>query len=182
MQNEGHQGSDVGVADGDDVWHLRLYVAGTSPKSMLALANLKNLCEEYLAGHYMIEIVDLVEHPLLARDDDILAVPTLVLLPPYELTLFVSGSSDVSASAVTNARQLCDIHLAGRYHLHVVDVDDDPAAYLSNRVLAGPILVRKRPLPARKLVGDLSDTQKVLVALQVPVANDAGPSRFLPTS
>ena len=182
MQSELDEGSDTGVTEGDDVWHLRLYVAGTSPKSMLALANLKNLCEEYLAGHYMIEIVDLVEHPLLARDDDILAVPTLVLLPPYELTLFVSGSSDVSASAVTNARQLCDIHLAGRYHLHVVDVDDDPAAYLSNRVLAGPILVRKRPLPARKLVGDLSDTQKVLVALQVPVANDAGPSRFLPTS
>ena len=66
-----------------EVWCLRLYIAGQSPKSLRALANLKSLCEEHLAGHYEIEIIDLVECPSLARSDDILAIPTLVRrLPP----------------------------------------------------------------------------------------------------
>jgi circadian clock protein KaiB len=59
-------------------WHMRLYVAGQSPKCLDAFANLKSLCEEHLAGHYAIEIIDLVEQPALAAADDILAVPTLV--------------------------------------------------------------------------------------------------------
>lgn len=67
-----HAGSGV------DVWHMRLYVAGASPKSLKAFANLRQLCEEHLAGRYEIEIVDLVERPLLARSDDIVAIPTLV--------------------------------------------------------------------------------------------------------
>jgi circadian clock protein KaiB len=67
----------------DEVWYLRLYVAGQSPKSLRAFANLKTLCEEHLAGHYELEIIDLVEQPALARSDDILAIPTLVRrLPP----------------------------------------------------------------------------------------------------
>jgi circadian clock protein KaiB len=75
-------GSDTAIA-GPEVWSLRLYVAGQSPKSLHAIANLKNLCEEHLAGRYEIEIIDLVEHPSLARGDDILAIPTLVRrLPP----------------------------------------------------------------------------------------------------
>jgi circadian clock protein KaiB len=60
------------------VWHMRLYVAGQSPKCLDAFANLKSLCDEHLEGHYEIEIVDLVEYPALAKGDDILAVPTLV--------------------------------------------------------------------------------------------------------
>ncbi len=64
-------------------WHLRLYVAGQSPKSLDAFANLKAICEEHLLGQYEIEIVDLIEHPTLAVTDDVLAVPTLVrCLPP----------------------------------------------------------------------------------------------------
>jgi circadian clock protein KaiB len=63
--------------------HLRLYVAGQSPKSLHAFANLRKLCDEHLAGHYEIEVIDLAEHPSLAQADDILAIPTLVLrLPP----------------------------------------------------------------------------------------------------
>jgi circadian clock protein KaiB len=62
---------------------LRLYVAGQTPKSLTALANLKRLCEQELAGRYEIEVVDLLEQPHLARRDEILAVPTLVRrLPP----------------------------------------------------------------------------------------------------
>ena len=91
----------------------------------------------------------------------------------YELTLFVSGASDLSARAIANARQLCEIHLDGRYHLSVVDVHDDPAAVLSTQVVAAPTLVKNRPLPVRKLVGDLSDTDKVLLALELPGAKDA---------
>lgn len=64
-------------------WKLRLYVAGQTPKSVTAFANLKKLCEEYLQGQYQIEIIDLLQHPELAKQDQILAIPTLVRkLPP----------------------------------------------------------------------------------------------------
>jgi circadian clock protein KaiB len=61
-----------------DVFLLRLYVAGQTPKSMTAFANLKNICEEHLAGRYKIEVVDLLKNPTLASGDQILAIPTLV--------------------------------------------------------------------------------------------------------
>ncbi len=65
------------------LWELRLYVAGQTPKSLLAFANLKKICEEHLAGRYRIEVVDLVENPPLAKGDQIFAIPTLVRkLPP----------------------------------------------------------------------------------------------------
>jgi circadian clock protein KaiB len=64
-------------------WYLRLYIAGRSPKSVLALANLRKLCDEFLAGRYEIEVIDLLEHPELAKADQIVAIPTLVRrLPP----------------------------------------------------------------------------------------------------
>ncbi len=90
--------------DEDEFWHLRLYVAGQSPRSLRAFANLKAMCEAHLAGRYEIEIIDLVEHPSLARSDDVLAIPTLV---------------------------------------------------------------RRLPAPLRKIIGDLSDTERVLVGLRV---------------
>jgi circadian clock protein KaiB len=58
----------VVAANADNVWHLRLYVAGQSPKSLHALVNLKSLCEKHLAGRYELEIIDLVENPSLASD------------------------------------------------------------------------------------------------------------------
>lgn len=85
-------------------WDLRLYVAGQTPKSIIALQNLKRLCEEHLAGRYRIEVVDLLKNPQLARGDQILAIPTLV---------------------------------------------------------------RKLPAPMRKIIGDLSQTEHVLVGLDV---------------
>jgi len=70
-------------AQDDSPWELRLYVAGQTPKSLTAFANLKKLCEEHLAGRYRIEIIDLMEHPQLAAGDQIVAIPTLVRqLPP----------------------------------------------------------------------------------------------------
>jgi circadian clock protein KaiB len=68
---------------GTDEWILRLYVAGQSARAMAALRNLEAICEEHLAGRYRIEVIDLLEHPQLARGDQIVAVPTLVRhLPP----------------------------------------------------------------------------------------------------
>jgi circadian clock protein KaiB len=90
--------------DQAETWHLRLYVAGQSPKSLLAFSNLQRLCETSLRGHYTIEVVDLVVHPELARADDILAIPTLV---------------------------------------------------------------RRLPSPFRKIIGDLADTERVLVGLEL---------------
>jgi circadian clock protein KaiB len=88
----------------------------------------------------------------------------------YELTLFVSGASALSARAIATARQLCDLNLGDGYHLAVVDVHGDPAALAGRSVVAVPTLVRNRPRPERKVVGDLSDTAKVLLALEIPVA------------
>ena len=93
---------DVGAAG--DYWHLRLYVAGQSPKSLRAYANLKAMCDKHLTGRYEIELVDLLDDPALARNDDILAIPTLV---------------------------------------------------------------RRLPAPLRKIIGDLSNTEKVLIGLHV---------------
>jgi circadian clock protein KaiB len=87
-----------------ETWYLRLYVAGESPKSLTAFANLKALCDEHLDHPYEIEIVDLLQNPRLARGDEIIAIPTLV---------------------------------------------------------------RRLPAPMRKIIGDLSDTDRVLVGLQL---------------
>jgi circadian clock protein KaiB len=66
-----------------EMWHLKLYVAGQTPKSLQAFANLKKICEEHLKGQYTIEVIDLLENPQLASGDQILAIPTLVRkLPP----------------------------------------------------------------------------------------------------
>lgn len=98
--------ASAGEADGGDRehWELRLYVAGQTPKSVRAFANLKRICEEYFPGRYRIEVIDLVEQPQLAAGDQILAIPTLV---------------------------------------------------------------RRLPPPMRKIIGDLSNTERVLVGLDV---------------
>jgi|GEM_PF-73190 len=75
-------------------WELRLYVAGQTPKSMQAFANLKEMCEAHLKGQYSIEIVDLVKNPELARGDQILAVPTLVRKLPPPLRKIIGDLSD----------------------------------------------------------------------------------------
>ena len=87
---------------------LRLYIAGQTPRSIAAFANLKRICEEHLAGRYRIEVIDLVQNPQLAAGDQILAVPTLV---------------------------------------------------------------RRLPEPVRKIIGDLSNTDRVLVGLDVRPAS-----------
>ncbi|MDX6665690.1 MAG: circadian clock protein KaiB, partial [Solirubrobacteraceae bacterium] len=77
-----------------EIWQLRLYVAGQSPKSLRAFANLKTLCEEHLDGIYDIEVIDLVEHPALARSDDIVAIPTLVRRVPPPVRKIIGDLSN----------------------------------------------------------------------------------------
>ncbi len=101
---------DAPVAGQPDTLELRLYVAGQTPKSLAAFANLRRICEQYTPGRYRIEVVDLLENPRLARGDQILAIPTLV---------------------------------------------------------------RKLPEPVRRIIGDLSNTEKVLVGLDLrPIPPD----------
>jgi len=76
-------------------WRLRLYVAGQTPKSITALANLKRLCETHLAGQYHIEVVDLVSQPHLARRDDIVVIPTLVRQLPPPIRKIIGDLSNV---------------------------------------------------------------------------------------
>ncbi len=73
---------------------LQLYVAGQTPKSMTAIHNLKNICEEYLRGRYQIEVIDLVENPALARSAQILAIPTLVRQLPVPIRRVIGDLSD----------------------------------------------------------------------------------------
>lgn len=76
-----------------EVWKLRLYVAGQTPKSIRAFANLKALCEGHLKGRYQIEVIDLMEHPQLARGDQIIAIPTLVRKLPQPVRKIIGDLS-----------------------------------------------------------------------------------------
>ena len=77
-----------------DIWELRLYVAGQTPKSMTAFANLKKLCEEHLEGKYIIEVIDLLKNPQLAKGDQIFAIPTLVRKLPQPLKRVIGDLSN----------------------------------------------------------------------------------------
>ncbi len=91
----------------------------------------------------------------------------------YDLTLYVSGASDLAARAIANARHLCELHCEGRYHLSVVDIHEDPSSLLTNNVLATPTLVKSQPAPVRRVVGDLSESAKVISTLDLPAARAA---------
>jgi circadian clock protein KaiB len=78
----------------EEVYDLRLYVAGQSPKSLAAFANLKELCESHLAGKYRIEVIDLIKKPQLAKDDQIIAIPTLVRRLPQPIRKVIGDLCD----------------------------------------------------------------------------------------
>jgi len=75
-------------------WQLRLYIAGQTPKSVAAFSNLKRICEEHLAGKFEIEVIDLIENPRLAKDDQIVAIPTLVRKLPEPIRKIIGDLSD----------------------------------------------------------------------------------------
>ncbi len=93
----------------------------------------------------------------------------------YVMTLYVTGASDRSARAITNARSLCERFLAGRHELVIVDLFDDLEAVRDTGVLAAPTLVLHDPPPTRQFVGDLSHPRHVMGALGIPFTPSTGP-------
>src|ERR1044072_3123206 len=85
----------------------------------------------------------------------------------YILRLYVTGSTGRSLKAVYNLRKICEEHLPDDYELEVIDIYKDPEAAREAQIVAAPTLVRRLPLPIRKVVGDLSNTQKILVGLDI---------------
>jgi circadian clock protein KaiB len=85
----------------------------------------------------------------------------------WQLTLYVAGPTARSAAALDNLKRLCETHLAGRYSIEVVDLLVNPKLAAGDQILAVPTLVRKFPEPLRKIIGDLSNEERVLVGLDV---------------
>lgn len=85
----------------------------------------------------------------------------------WQLRLYVAGATAKSVTALANLRRLCETHLAGRYEIEVVDLLVNPKLAAGDQILAVPTLVRKFPEPIRKIIGDLSNEERVLVGLDV---------------
>jgi circadian clock protein KaiB len=85
----------------------------------------------------------------------------------YELCLYVAGNTAKSSAALANLKRIASEHLAGEYSIKVVDLLQNPALARGDQILAIPTLVRRLPSPIRKIIGDLSDTERVLVGLDV---------------
>ena len=85
----------------------------------------------------------------------------------WQLRLYVAGATAKSMAALANLRRLCETHLAGRYEIEVVDLLVNPKLAAGDQILAVPTLVRKVPEPIRKIIGDLSNEERVLVGLDV---------------
>jgi circadian clock protein KaiB len=85
----------------------------------------------------------------------------------WDLRLYVAGQTPKSIAAFDNLKRICEEHLAGRYRIHVIDLMKDPKLARDDQILAIPTLVRKLPDPIRKIIGDLSNTERTLVGLQL---------------
>ena len=85
----------------------------------------------------------------------------------YVLRLFITGILPNSTRAVINIKAICEQYLKGRYQLEIIDIYQQPSLTLTENIIAVPVLIKKFPLPEERLIGDLSDTKKVLKALQV---------------
>jgi circadian clock protein KaiB len=85
----------------------------------------------------------------------------------WELRLYVAGQTPKSLAAFTNLKKICEDHLAGEYHIEVIDLLKNPQLASGDQILAIPTLVRKLPEPIRKIIGDLSNTERVLVGLDI---------------
>jgi len=91
---QGSEKRGIMETEANKKWNLRLYVAGQTPKSVTALANLKRICDEHMNGEYSVEVIDLMENPQLARRDQIVAIPTLVRELPSPLKRIIGDLSN----------------------------------------------------------------------------------------
>ena len=85
----------------------------------------------------------------------------------WQLRLYVAGQTPKSLAAFSNLKKICESHLSGRYSIEVIDLMEQPQLSKGDQILAIPTLVRKLPQPVRKILGDLSDTDRVLVGLDL---------------
>lgn len=85
----------------------------------------------------------------------------------WELKLYVAGKTPKSVTALKNLKKYCEVHLEGRYKIDVVDLLEKPQLAEGDQIFAVPTLVRKVPVPIRKIIGDLSNEEKVLVGLNI---------------
>ena len=85
----------------------------------------------------------------------------------YVLRLFITGATPNSLRALTNIKDICENYLKGRYTLEIVDVYQQVEVAQTEQLIALPLLIRKQPLPEKRLIGDMSDTQKVLKGLEI---------------
>ena len=95
----------------------------------------------------------------------------------YELRLYVAGQTTKSVAAFANLKRVCEEHLSGQYRIEVVDLLINPQLARGDQIVAIPTLVRKLPEPIRKIIGDLSNTERVLVGLQLRPSPDTGVDR-----
>lgn len=102
--------------------------------------------------------------------------PAEAILPPdgetWELRLYIAGQTTKSVAALANLKRYCEQHLAGRYTLDVIDLLQNPQLAEGDQILAIPTLVRKVPVPIRKIIGDLSNEERVLVGLDIRSRGD----------
>jgi circadian clock protein KaiB len=87
--------------------------------------------------------------------------------PAWKLRLYIAGPTSKSAAAFRNLAQICEEQLAGRYRIEIVDLVKNPQIARDGQIIALPAVVRKRPLPIRKIIGDLSNTARVLAGLDL---------------
>jgi len=85
----------------------------------------------------------------------------------YRLRLYVAGMTQRSARAVANIKEICEEHLKGRYALEVIDIYQQPVLAKGDQIIAVPTLIKRLPLPLRRLIGDLSDRERVLIGLDL---------------
>jgi len=90
------------------------------------------------------------------------------------LTLYVTGQTTRSARAIANLRRICDEELGGEYDMKVIDVLERPQLAEDEKILATPTLIKELPLPIRRIIGDLADTEKVLIGLDMVSAREVG--------
>jgi circadian clock protein KaiB len=94
MMEQSNLETESATAAGEDTFLLKLYVAGKTPRSVMAIQNLRKICEEHLEGRYQLEVIDLARNPKLARTDKILAIPTLVRNLPTPISRIIGDLSD----------------------------------------------------------------------------------------
>jgi circadian clock protein KaiB len=94
----------------------------------------------------------------------------------FILKLYITGASAMSSRALDNIRRFCEEHLQGRYELEVIDIYQHPELLQKDEVIAAPTLIKKLPPPLRKLIGDMSDEEKILAGLNIQIQETEGKS------